>query len=47
MALATDPTAGAKIRAKLDHPVIDVDGHHIEFQPAVDDYLRNAMGPEV
>ncbi len=47
MALVTEQTAGAKIRAKLNHPVVDVDGHHLEFQPAVDDYLRDAMGPGV
>lgn len=47
MALATEPTAGAKIRAQLKHLVIDVDGHHLEFQPTVDDYLRDAMGPQI
>ena len=27
------PTRSARIRASLDHPVIDVDGHVIEFLP--------------
>ncbi len=45
MALATEQTESAKIRAQLNHPVIDVDGHHLEFQPAMSDYLRQAMGP--
>ncbi len=44
MALALEPTQAAKIRAQLDHPVIDVDGHHLEFMPAVEDYLRKSMG---
>ena len=35
----------ADIRAKLDHPVLDVDGHVIEFMPAVMPYLREALGP--
>ena len=47
MALATEPTDAAKIRAQLNHPVIDVDGHHLEFRPAVEDYLRQAMGAKL
>ena len=33
------------IRAGLDHPVIDVDGHVIEFMPAILPYVREALGP--
>jgi predicted TIM-barrel fold metal-dependent hydrolase len=34
-----EPTTSAKIRAKLDHPVIDCDGHLREFLPIYEDYL--------
>jgi predicted TIM-barrel fold metal-dependent hydrolase len=33
------------VRAALDHPVIDFDGHILEFLPAVQPYLRDALGP--
>lgn len=36
-----DPAA---IRAKLSHPVIDSDGHWIEFEPIIVDYLREVAG---
>jgi predicted TIM-barrel fold metal-dependent hydrolase len=36
-----------QIRAKLDHPVIDSDGHLLEFVPAVQDHLREIAGPEM
>ena len=38
------PTRSAAIRAKLDHPIIDSDGHTAEFEPAVFDYLRDIGG---
>jgi predicted TIM-barrel fold metal-dependent hydrolase len=41
---ATDP---AELRAQLDHPVIDADGHCIEFQPAVHEHLVEVSGREV
>ncbi|MBW2426270.1 MAG: amidohydrolase family protein [Deltaproteobacteria bacterium] len=34
----------AEIRASLDHPIIDSDGHHIEFQPAVLEALERVGG---
>jgi predicted TIM-barrel fold metal-dependent hydrolase len=34
------------VRAALDHPVIDADGHVIEFMPAVWPFLREALGPD-
>lgn len=37
------PTA-AEVRASLDHPIIDCDGHIREFMPAVLPYLREALG---
>ena len=39
------PTRSARIRASLDHPVIDVDGHVIEFLPALMDTLKEVAGP--
>ncbi len=41
------PTKSAAIRARLSHPVIDSDGHTIEFGPAVNDYLKKIAGPQV
>ncbi len=35
----------SEIRAGLDHPVIDSDGHLIEFQPAAMTYLEEIAGP--
>jgi len=37
----------AQVRARLDHPVIDSDGHTIEFEPAVLDYLHKLAGPSM
>jgi predicted TIM-barrel fold metal-dependent hydrolase len=37
-------TKSAQVRAGLDHPVIDSDGHTIEFEPAVMDYLEKLGG---
>ena len=32
------------IRARLEHPVIDADGHVLEYLPAVEPHLREALG---
>ncbi|CAN5774869.1 hypothetical protein BH18ACI4_BH18ACI4_00540 [soil metagenome] len=37
----------AAIRASLNHPVIDCDGHMIEFEPDVLDYLKQVGGPTI
>jgi predicted TIM-barrel fold metal-dependent hydrolase len=34
----------AQTRQSLDHPIIDSDGHHVEFQPAVFDVLARVGG---
>jgi predicted TIM-barrel fold metal-dependent hydrolase len=34
----------AQIRARLNHPIIDSDGHMAEFEPEFFDYLRNVGG---
>jgi len=38
-------TASASIHARLKHPVIDADGHWIEFEPTLLDYLKQVGGP--
>jgi predicted TIM-barrel fold metal-dependent hydrolase len=40
-------TTSAAIRSKLGHPVVDADGHAIEFAPAFLDYLKQVAGPRV
>src|SRR5215510_1161289 len=37
--------ASASIHARLTHPVIDSDGHWIEFEPTLLDYLKQVGGP--
>ncbi len=37
----------AQIRARLNHPVIDADGHSTEFEPAFLDYLKEVGGAGV
>jgi len=37
----------AEIRARLDHPVIDADGHIVEFLPLVRDFLVEEAGESV
>jgi hypothetical protein len=34
----------ASIRARLNHPIIDSDGHVAEFEPALFDYIRDTAG---
>ena len=37
----------AEIRDRLEHPVIDADGHQIEFEPALLDHLDRVGGPSL
>ena len=37
----------ARIRARLDHPVIDGDGHLLEFLPLVNDLVREVAGDAI
>jgi predicted TIM-barrel fold metal-dependent hydrolase len=39
--------AVARIRARIDHPIIDGDGHLIEFMPLVTDFVREAGGRDL
>ena len=33
-----------RVRSKIDHPIIDADGHCLEYVPLVRDYIREAAG---
>jgi len=37
----------AEIHAKLDHPVVDCDGHMIEHMPVFLDFLKQVAGPDI
>jgi predicted TIM-barrel fold metal-dependent hydrolase len=37
----------AEVRAQLDHPVIDSDGHVLEYIPAALPYLRESLGADL
>ena len=39
------PTTVESIRSRLGHPVIDADGHFLEFQPALAGYLEEEGVP--
>jgi predicted TIM-barrel fold metal-dependent hydrolase len=41
------PTRSAEIRARVGHPIIDSDGHVVEFEPALLDYIREAGGSRI
>lgn len=43
----THVSRSAAIRARVNHPIIDSDGHTLEFEPAFLDYLRQVGGPTV
>jgi predicted TIM-barrel fold metal-dependent hydrolase len=40
-------TPSARIHDQLDHPVIDADGHMIEFLPVLFDYLKDTGGTDM
>ena len=40
-------TTGADVRAKLDHPVVDADGHMMETSFAVLDFVKQVGGPKL
>ena len=37
----------AQVRAKVGHPIIDSDGHVVEFEPALLEYIRDAGGSAI
>ena len=36
-----------EIRKRLNHPILDSDGHWLEFEPVVLDYLKDVAGAEM
>ena len=44
---ASSFSKSAQVRARLKHPVIDSDGHTVEFQPILRDYIRQIAGPDL
>ena len=38
-------TRSAKVRAQLDHPVVDADGHWVELFPVYFDYIAEVGSP--
>lgn len=40
-------TRSAQIRARLNHPVIDADGHMVEIFPLMFDYMKQVGGPDM
>ena len=42
----THQRSSREIRAELSHPVIDADGHQLEFEPLLLEYLREVGGGE-
>ncbi len=45
--MAASVSESQQIREKLDHPVIDADGHVLEFMPAALPYLRETLGSKL
>ena len=46
--MATSQTSkSAKVRSRLDHPVIDADGHIVELTPVYIDYIRDVAGNDI
>ncbi|HKD67081.1 MAG TPA: hypothetical protein VKB84_09605 [Candidatus Binataceae bacterium] len=42
--MASATTKSARIRARLNHPIIDSDGHWIEYEPVALEYLERVGG---
>jgi predicted TIM-barrel fold metal-dependent hydrolase len=42
--MATKGTKSAQVRARLNHPIIDTDGHTVELTPVYFDYLKEIGG---
>jgi predicted TIM-barrel fold metal-dependent hydrolase len=39
------PDTVARIRNRIDHPIIDADGHYMQFMPLVRDIMKDIAGP--
>ena len=44
---STSKSKSAAVRARLSHPVIDSDGHQVEYGPRIRDYIRDLAGPAI
>src|SRR5690242_10069724 len=44
---ATFVSKSAEIRARLNHPIIDSDGHTVEVGPLFFDYLKAVAGAQI
>ena len=42
--MSANDSKSAKVRAKLNHPIIDTDGHTVEFTPVFFDYIKEVGG---
>jgi hypothetical protein len=42
--MSANGSKSAKVRAKLNHPIIDTDGHTVEFTPVFFDYIKEVGG---
>jgi hypothetical protein len=47
MPMSRNGSKSAAVRAKLNHPIIDTDGHTVEFTPGVFDYIKEVGGAGV
>ena len=46
MAIESPMTKAAQIRQRVGHPIVDGDGHILEFTPTLYDYIRAELGTE-
>ncbi len=42
--MSANGSKSARVRAKLNHPIIDTDGHTVEFTPVFFDYIKEFGG---
>ena len=42
-----NPSPSRELRKRLNHPVIDTDGHMVELFPVIFDYIKQVGGPEM
>ena len=45
--VTTRPSKSEEIRSRLDHPIIDADGHTLELTPVVFDYVQEIGGSRI
>ena len=44
---STETSRSAKIRSRLNHPIIDTDGHTVELMPVYLDYVKQIGGADM